>query len=140
MIDQKGILIDTIELGFEDYIEEMVTNIGSLGKCDIKVYGKEGEIPHFHIISRTNNKEVCVCIFEPKYFSHKPSHTTLTRKEKIDLDNTLSDTYKFDKGKNLWSNIRDVWIEANKDHSYEHKNDALKIKKPDYTKLEGSRH
>ena len=139
MIESKGIVIATID--FSDCIDESIsTNLGTLGRCEIKIYGNEGQIPHFHIKSRTTDKEICVCIFEPKYFNHNPKHTTLSRKEKNTLNEVLSDTYQYDKSKNLWKAIRDEWIQANNDHDYEHKKDAMKVDKPDYSKMTEDRH
>lgn len=68
--DQPGIV------GMIDFsiIEDTIMEIGieiddkKLGVCTAYVYPGEGPVPHFHLVSK--EKEICICLYEPKYFSH----------------------------------------------------------------------
>ena len=46
-------------------------DIPRIGNCEIWIYEKERNIPHFHVISEDGSFESCVRIFEPLYFPHE---------------------------------------------------------------------
>lgn len=108
-----------MELEFEKYV----------GTTDINVYTNEGPIPHFHIESKSEGFDCCICIFEAYYFSHGSHTDTLNSKQKKQLDNFLSEKSKFNRKLSNWEFIRDAWISAN------HKTDGISdypMSKPNY--------
>lgn len=59
-------------------LEAIRINLGNkLSKAVIRVYGNEGAIPYFHIISDIAKFETCIEI-KPLYFKHGNKQGTLT--------------------------------------------------------------
>lgn len=129
-----GIFIGELDLdtGFLDKFvtEDSIgsTNIGGRHKTvKIYVYGGEGPVPHFHIISKEKhqgNKQlpaICVCIFEAKYFIHSKNNTSLngtfdSNSEAKAIDKYLRNKYKangVDFGITLWQHMVNLWFEKN---------------------------
>ena len=107
-----------------------------LGDCKIQVYSNEDIIPHFHIISKNNKFECCVCIFEPLYFNHGSKVEKLDSNQRKTLNKWLSDPSDVIVG-NLtnWENIVLSW---------QNLGNSMKavpkiIKQPDYTTMENMR-
>ena len=69
-------VIGSVELSNigEQFLDEMTpggVNLSSrIGFCSIEVWDNEGQIPHFHIISKNNIKwECCIEIYNAKYLN-----------------------------------------------------------------------
>ena len=56
---------------------------------DIKVYGGEGPIPHFHIVNKSEGFDCCVCIFDNCYFSHGTHQSILNAVQRKSLNKFL---------------------------------------------------
>jgi hypothetical protein len=124
-----------IDLTTDEIVDEAYgpVNFPKLGNCKIHVYGNEGKIPHFHIISNDNKFECCVCIYLPKYFAHGSKQGKLTRKQKIILDKFLRlpdpSAAKMGIDMSIWQSISLNWMNVNPDSVYP-KNQIIQ---PDYT-------
>ena len=80
-----------------------------LGICGIYVYNNEGEIPHFHIISKNNDWECCVEIYKPLYFDHGIQQRNLNNKQCKLLDKWMSKRSTILPVSN-WDMIGALWI------------------------------
>ena len=73
--------VDNVELS-EQLVEPFKGR--RVGACKVEVHGKEGHIPHFHVIG--NSFECCICIYEPLYFNHGYKTDKLNSRELKELD------------------------------------------------------
>lgn len=102
--------LGTIDLSLtilEQKVSRYEPNFGTnLGICKIHVYGNEGNIPHFHIVpideKLRRKHEVCVWLYEAKYFTHSSKQGTLTSEQRKILNN-------FMKMDNNWRKACDMW-------------------------------
>ena len=74
------------EINFENEIldEQKLGDLNlksKLGTCGIYVYNNEGQIPHFHIKSKSGDWECCVEIYKPLYFNHRSKQGKLNNKQ-----------------------------------------------------------
>jgi hypothetical protein len=128
---------DELLVGYLDFqfIEEAFIddlNIDKYGFTKIYVYGNEGPIPHFHIVSENKN-DICICICEAKYFNHgKYKNTFKSKKQLKMLDYWMDNININDDTKTNWEFIIIMWKSANP----EWRNYDIKFpnKRPDYTK------
>lgn len=104
-------------------------------KANINVYGdgKEGPYPHFHVIFEGH--ESCFCIFEPMYANHEAYHVKMEYNKLLGLNTFLMSPCKIlpNPKANYWSLIVDLWVKANKDNKWIHKDDYIELSKPNYT-------
>ena len=96
MNKNKPVLVGIIELSTigEELLAEMspgnLNLSNKIGYCTIEVWPDEGQIPHFHIITKNKIKwECCIEIFRPRYFSHGSKQGTLSNKQLKILDDWL---------------------------------------------------
>ena len=135
----KAVEVGTIDLSDISIISEMspgnVGLSGKLGLCKLEVYPNEGQIPHFHIISKNNIKwECCIEIYNPKYFSYGSKIGKLTNKQLKILDSWLRDISKkdiFSFGVTNWQTICMIWEFQGNPNTNVPKNPI----QPDYTKI-----
>ena len=115
---------------YENEILEEMATIGKYGKYTYRIYGNEGNIPHFHIL-KDNETIQCVRLDEPKYFTHNGKYTyTLNKKERTDLIDFLNEKH-FDKYDiTNWEYVVSQWNLENNKYIV---SDDLQM--PDYTKL-----
>lgn len=139
--DTDKAFIGTVELS-EKSLNESLTGRGKdLGEFKVFVYGDEGKIPHFHLTDHNRNLIACICLAEPKYFSHGTHHS-----EKL-TNNQQEDLYKFMKKPNKknpkitnWEFAVKTWEDANQDKDYEYKGKMTGAKNmPDYSNINGER-
>ena len=131
--------IGTINLGEFDIRENTLDTVHfgkGLGDCKIQVFNNEGIIPHFHITSKGENFECCVCIFEPLYFNHGRKNGKLDANQRKQLNKWLCSPSNAVVG-NLtnWENIVLSW---------QNLGNSMKcipkvIKQPDYINMENMR-
>lgn len=127
-------LVGTVNLGEYEFQEGVFGKVHfgkGLGDCKIYVYSNEGPIPHFHLISESNNFEACICIFEPIYFDHGSKTGTLNSNQRKLLNEWMSSVIT-DYGVNAtnWQMLIFAWRMNNGD-KYIPKNP----KQPDYTQM-----
>lgn len=145
--ENEGIIVGEIDLftpreiflGEADKVDLEGSGKKSAGVCYIKVFGNEGDVPHFHITSKSNSKfYCCVCIYIADYFHHKPGEVNLTRDQAIILDTALRD--------GIWTRIHNTWqqakVNSNKSareaferYCEDHNLDIKALSQPDYTTL-----
>jgi len=90
--------------------------IKKLGRCKIYVYGKEGKIPHFHLISDNGEFETCICITQPKYFLHGSKTDKLTRVQREQLNDFLKTQTPKMPNSTIFQAIVFAWNFANEDN------------------------
>lgn len=103
----------------------------------IQVYDGEGPTPHFHIVRKPIKKaDVCICIYEPRYFDHGTYTGTLNASELKVLDNflrtcppALDITY--------WDVINLSWRRLNPENCLLYPNVLSTNVQPDYTNMKG---
>jgi len=110
----------------------------------IYVYGKEGDIPHFHIvkehiIKESGDFECCACIYEPLYFDHAGKSDRLDIEEREILNEFLKAPAKFNNKMSNWQAIEFLWNYANGTDN-ESPRQSTKSQQPDYTKMIDSIH
>jgi len=132
--------VGTIELSNigEEFLAEMspgnINLSNRVGFCDIEVWGNEGPIPHFHIITKNNiNWECCIELFNPKYFNHGSKQGILTSKQLKMLDTWLKEPYVSDyiKANTRWEALVGFWIAQGNPMRFVPKNAT----QPDYKKI-----
>ena len=127
-------LVGTIDLGgvFQEGSTSRLS-FNSIGECKVYVYGDEGPIPHFHIISKNGNFKCCVCIYESLYFNHGYKTDTLNANQRKNLNEWLKEKHKTLNNTN-WEVIKFLWDSNNEE------NKKYKIYKsntqPDYINME----
>ena len=131
--------IGSVDFGNFDIRENTIDTIHfgkGLGDCKIQVFNNEGLIPHFHITSKSENFECCVCIFEPLYFNHGSKNRKLDTTQRKQLNKWLSSLSNVVVG-NLtnWENIVLSWQNLGNNMKCVPK----LIKQPDYTSMENMR-
>lgn len=125
---QEVFIIGEIYFGEETIMEAYgPIYLEAIGNCKIYVYGNEGTIPHFHLISENGKFETCICIKEAKYFKHGKKNGTLTKKQKEELNHFLEQINKKVPDRTNWEATRDAWNFSNDTNII-----SMKIKKPDY--------
>lgn len=103
-----------------------------LGFCSIDVYPNEGQIPHFHIKSKSENWETCIEIYRSKYFTHGSKIGKLNGKQSRLLNEWLQKP-NIDYGNiSNWKLIHNFWRDQGNPMKNVPKNI---IKQPDYTKI-----
>ena len=105
-------------INFDEFVKESITQkaeFSKLGQCEIKVYGNEGKIPHFHIVNKKEKFNCPICINEPRYFTHGTKDDTLTNEQAEQLYNVMKSKseLKTFKGKSVWKVILMAWVIAN---------------------------
>ena len=128
-------LIGSFDLS--DIIEEGSvgqTNVPKIGKVQIYVYGGEGTIPHFHILTQNHEFETCLCIYEPKYFIHGSKTGRFNKKQLEQINNYLKSKHPV-LDITIWQMIA-VTFDNNNSTSFAYKG----MKQPDYTKTIESIH
>ena len=108
-------------------IEEAIRgDIKKIKTVDFMINGREGYIPHFHILGK--NVDTCVCIFVPMYFHHRShANTTFSGKTKESLNNFLMTQYKNEiVGTTVWMFLRNTWLELYYNSKGNDYKDALK--------------
>jgi len=123
-IKKDNIIVGNIV--FSDYINEKeVSGINNrfrtknIGECKIEVYGGEGPIPHFHIISINGNFDCCVRIYDNHFFQHDIHRDTLNSRQCAESNNWLKLTS--DKSINPitnWNYIALLWGDLNPECMY----------------------
>lgn len=139
MNKNKPVLVGIIELSTigEELLAEMspgnLNLSNKIGYCTIEVWPDEGQIPHFHIITKNKIKwECCIEIFRPRYFSHGSKQGTLSNKQLKILDDWLRSPYNgnYLRADTIWDAIAGLWeLQGNPT-----KNFINNAKQPDYTK------
>lgn len=123
MFDENEEIYDPEDLGFDEndfeffeteIFNEFTVNSGGT-RYTLSVYGSgsEGPIPHFHVKKNGKGKEACLCIFEPKYFSHDSHQGELSKEDLKKIDKILAEQNKRNLDKTNWKEIADEWIELN---------------------------
>lgn len=109
----------------EEVLEEMAT-IGEYKGYVYRLYGDDGNIPHFHILK--DNKTIqCVRIDKAEYFTHSGKYTYELNSEEIKaLIKFLNSRYPVTN----WVYVVNQWNLENKNYQI---SDDLDM--PDYTKL-----
>lgn len=134
-MNKDSIFVGTIN--FDEMINEIgigLLSLKSLGECNIYIYTNEGTIPHFHIISRSENFECCVCIYEPLYFDHGYKTGKLNAKQRKQMNNWLKKKYNTLQKETNWEMIKLYWKTnnpSNNKYSIQETNTQ-----PDYTNME----
>ena len=103
----------------------------------ILVYDKEGPIPHFHVKGKDGNVDVCICIFEPRYFDHRSHVGTLNSKELKVLDGFLRSECNSITKNTYWGFIVDTWCYNNRYDYNKYPQIIVTDKQPDYTHMLG---
>ena len=131
-------------------ISDQITDGKKTYNYQIYVYSNEGPIPHFHVIDVTNNtkknttsshsnKDACICIYKPVYFSHGSHTSTLNSKELKVLDTFLRTGYD---GTTYWDSICFLWKINNpnmvRDYPQHYPQTKEANKQPDYTRISSS--
>ena len=117
-------------------------NLKKYSNCKLYVYGNEGQIPHFHIFNNDHSFDTCICLHKAMYFVHKNIHRKsekLSTYQKIILQEYLNSTIP-EHGTTIWKEMMIFWKGANENCVISNNPDWLKIKIPDYTKLNDSIH
>ena len=133
-MDMEEFLICDINLSTDEIVNEALVgtiHFPRIGDCKISVYGKEGKYPHFHIYSRANNFECCVCIFQSAYFSHGNKNGELTAKQKCILNDYLKSPKNNIKDLSIWKYAALGWNSTNPQQS----RDIDKYKQSDYVTM-----
>ena len=76
-------------------------------KRKIYVYENEGRIPHCHYIDSSSNREVCVRLDKPEYFTHGGKQTKLTADEKAAFIKFMS--WNNSLGVSTWAWCASTW-------------------------------
>lgn len=103
-------------------------------KANIDTYGDEGTIPHFHLKLKGTKYESCFCIFENKYANHESNHVKLEPNKLFALNVFLMSPNRSieDRKVNYWQCIVQDWANKNAGKNWEHCNDFLSVRKPNY--------
>ena len=95
---------------YVDHIVAGTIDFSTVGSCKIEIYGKEGPIPHFHIINKSNDFECCICIYSANYFTHgSKTDNKLSSIELKELDTWLRQPNKYFKPLTNWDTICVYW-------------------------------
>lgn len=98
-----------------------IGNFNGGSKFEVRVYAKEGDIAHFHVVDEQKNREACVQIEKPEYFIHGKKTFMFNsgqKRELIDFLKTVS-LYEEDHGKTYCELIWEEWNRNNPDHRIE---------------------
>jgi len=99
------------------------------GYIDIYVFGGEGSNPHFHLIGEKLN--ICICIYQNRYFLHGSHQDRLNQKQKNELDAFLRKPNKKMAGRfTNWEAICVLWNTGNDTYPFNPNN-----KQHDYTTM-----
>ena len=115
--------------------EQKLPNLKGIGSCRIDVYGGEGDIPHFHITSESNNFRTCIKIHSAEYFNHETKYQDqLSGKGARQLNDWLqTENSIFRHNITNWEVIRNMWEASNPNCKFP---ESKKVKKqPNYTTL-----
>lgn len=113
--------------------EALTTHLKSIGNCKIIVYGNEGTTPHFHVKSKTNNFETCLCIDEPRYFKHGHIQGSLTDDQLEELDKFLAKKNKKVPDRTNWQSVRDSWNYSDNEASVDNSLKEMKYGNANHT-------
>lgn len=102
----------------------------SIGECKIMVYGKEGDIPHFHIESKNKKFECCVKIYSAEYFSHNKYIDILSTRQSKQLNTWMEEINRNYFGLTNWQAVVVAWKLANPEYRFPDKDKV--IYQPDY--------
>lgn len=105
-------------IDFSNVVEESITQkaiFSNLGQCEIKVYGNEGKIPHFHIVNKDKKFNCPVCINDCRYFTHGSKNDTLNNEQAEELYKVMTrkSELKTFAGKSVWKVVLMAWVIAN---------------------------
>lgn len=129
-------LVGTFDLNDEFITED---NIGTFQKADggksaeVYVYPSEGDnIPHFHIINKISNPpiDVCVQIYDNRYFEHGCHSGTLNSVAEKNLNKWLKKLNKTNNSTN-WEYIVELWNKGHQKWEEFYKNNPMS--QPDYS-------
>ena len=125
----KKLHSEELEAYNESDLEESLLNemalIGEFKpKYEVRVYGKEGPVPHFHISNPQTKEYCCLKICEAGYFNHSKYMTKfLTSKDLTRLNEWLksvSNEFKvLNIGLTIYDNICILWNQNNPLHRIE---------------------
>lgn len=118
---------------------ETLLEMAQIGTVDdtilIKVYSKEGPIPHFHFYETQSCRQGCIKILEASYFTHGHYLDDLKRDEREELVKWLKelDQDSVEQGVPMthWKSICLEWNKNNPMYKLKNPNPPI----PDYTKL-----
>lgn len=106
---------------------EMATFETHIEKIQIKVYGNEGPVPHFHFKSPTLDGSVC--LDTPEYFNHGPDHFKSSTQRDAIINFLKSSNDKLPEYTN-YQVIRFQWTACNPQYEI-----PVKAQMPDYSIL-----
>ena len=119
----------------DEFLNEMYggnLSIGSkIGFCEVFVGDNEGQIPHFHIKSKSVKWECCLELYRNRYFSHGSKIWKLNSKQCKILDNWLRQKSTINPFKDLtnWEVLCGFWLAQNNPKT----NVPSNPKMPDYS-------
>ncbi len=96
----------------------------------IKIYSKEGPVPHFHFYETQSHRAGCIKILEAAYFAHGNYLDDLKRDERKELVKWLN-AWNDDFDKTNWEVICRLWNMNNPLYKLKNTNPPI----PDYMKL-----
>ena len=139
----KDIICDIDEFKLEltimpedDRLDWDGVDLGDGKNYHIQVWFNESNIPHFHLISNDGTVETAICIFEPRYYFHRPELTSLTNNQ---IKKLLEYLNSFHGSETRWNGICTFWIAFNENRNYlfkeTYEDNFLTIPIPDYTQL-----
>lgn len=117
----------------EDLLLEMA-EIGRFNGLQIKVFGSEGPVPHFHF--EDTERKGCIQLKEARYFKHGKYQDELKSGELDDLIDFLEGPHKFfgQYGLTNWQVICVYWGDNNPQYQVD-----VKLPMPDYRELNKSK-
>lgn len=102
---------ETIQQESLDVIHELVATTKN-GIVRLYVKGDERTIPHFHF-PVPGNPDVCICLYENKYYIHANHTKTLDSKTLEAIDEAMRKPCKKDKSITNWESLCLQWKEKN---------------------------
>ena len=120
------------DINEQEIIGNKSFNPNKIGRCKVLLYGREGNIPHFHIESLNRTFSSCICIYSNNYFSHGDHYKDeFNSKQRIQLNEWLNQpNAEFSKMSN-WEMICVAWDRGTPDCKFKEKVTT----QPDYTEM-----
>ena len=139
---EQCITIGTIDLSSAININKKLYKIKlgrKLENTEVKLYGREGPVPHFHLECEKEAFFCCPCIFVPLYFNHDIKISKLEDYQLLILDNWLREINPDTKhairdNETRWQTIARLFGDMNKTYKNEYF-DPYTFPQPDYTKM-----
>lgn len=137
----RDTIIGLVDLNeeYEEIVREVLMGSGQfkdLGTCEVHIYGGEGNIPHAHIVKKSDNFDTCICLYQPKYFTHGKHISTFSSRQLKALNKWMETKDK--DGVTMWKKCINEWNNSNPNSTYPQK--GKKPKRPDFSKIDGSVH